>query len=268
MGRAFFVGLVAGIIAVCATGQKGPAQKPAAPAGNYNPARGRDRVPGDVWHKAVEVLEQPEWWLVLVAAATGYVVWCQAVQTKNAAEATSLSAGAFVNSERAWVLIEIREVPSFVPIAGGDDVFEVRPELFNHGRTPARITKMVIRQEQVRPPAEPQLRGTPGRLPETPVYPGGISGTWADANRILPPGAAVRLACARITSSELQDAYEGRMSQYVHGFVEYEDTLAGKRILHRTKFCALLWRDEPPEGPRNSYWVVAGRIPRDYIDAT
>jgi len=93
--------------------------------------------------------------LVVVAAATGGVIWYQAVQTKVAAEAARLNAQAVINAERAWVVVELhpfsrrdedgqwigeedgKRLTTEDIIAGKHMAYSLR--IRNMGRTPAQI---------------------------------------------------------------------------------------------------------------------------------
>lgn len=54
--------------------------------------------------------EEPEWWLVGVGIVTFIVIAWQAIETRVAAQAAAGSTQALVNSERAWLVVEILPV--------------------------------------------------------------------------------------------------------------------------------------------------------------
>src|SRR5882724_6063802 len=57
--------------------------------------------------------------------------------TKQSAEAAALNAEALINSERAWILVEIGEIPNFQPNPNKLEILWIRPMVRNYGKTVA-----------------------------------------------------------------------------------------------------------------------------------
>jgi hypothetical protein len=150
------------IIAICVSGQ--PYQAPASKAKESHP-KGQQTPPAPVHNQitdnqtknapndAPKWYASPEWFLVGVGIITFGVLCFQSVQTKkaaeaakNSAEAANKNANALINSERAWIMVDVRFGRSHgllheTPGAWGTEATsaELVVTLKNSGPTPAWV---------------------------------------------------------------------------------------------------------------------------------
>jgi hypothetical protein len=126
------------------------------------------------------LLERPEWWLVGVGIITCIIIACQSWETGKAAQAAKEGAKAalqnaqsLINSERAWVLVELKEMmdgaEGFPFITQGQSAetgpstrFHANIILTNEGRSPCWITDVRLKFEIVESlPEEPDFASQP-----------------------------------------------------------------------------------------------------------
>jgi len=88
--------------------------------------------------------------LVIVGAVTCFVIAWQSFETRRAVQASKVSADALINSERAWVTVDLDKVPGIGTVSEGshrdssgemshDTSVRVRCICSNHGKTPAKV---------------------------------------------------------------------------------------------------------------------------------
>jgi len=136
----------------------------------------------------------------------------QARATETAANAANKSAETLVNSERAWVLVDIGRLPPFTPDPNQLQVLWIFPTIKNYGKTVARI-KRVAGVIKLIPEGE--------KLPVVPEYPIG-QGFDLRVDTVLPPEVPVRPRLA-VTGNEFIRVQNGELQLIVHGLVEYFD---------------------------------------------
>ena len=106
----------------------------------------------------------------------------QARATETAANAANKSTEALINSERAWVLVDIGKLPPFEPDPNQLQVLWIFPTIKNYGKTVARI-KRVAGVIKLIPEGD--------KLPVVPEYPIG-QGFDLRVDTVLPPEVPVQ----------------------------------------------------------------------------
>jgi len=141
------------------------------------------------------------------------------------AAAAKASADTLVNSERAWVLVEIGELPDFQPNPGMLEILWIRPTVRNYGNTIARIKKIraVVR-----------LVPDGDTLPLQPEYPIGQGVDIQGINLIVPPATTAQPIKLGVNGDEFTQVRQSKTFLYLHGFIEYLDLSNSQR---RTAFC-------------------------------
>jgi hypothetical protein len=130
---------------------------------------------------------------------------------------------ALVNSERAWVLVEIGTLPDFSAVRPDTAaLLYIMPKIQNFGRTTARIMKICMRQLQVPKPDD---------LPLEPEYRGELSFDF-----VLPPNKPIQTMGVPITPQEYVEMREGKTVLYIFGYVSYVDIGSTERV---TRFCLI-----------------------------
>jgi hypothetical protein len=201
--------------------------------------------------------ERPDRLLVLVGLITCVVVMWQAWETRKSAQATEISAKAaersiecMIDSERAWVLVQIGQLPEFTPIPSQVQILWLQPILTNHGKTPARVTKISVRQDQV-----PNINA----LPSEPEYQNERS-----VDIILPPGANIQPENVGVNASDFAAITQGTSRLFVYGFVDYADF--GKKP-RQTRFC-LIYHVPHGFNPVPAGFYDYGNAPEAYTRCT
>jgi hypothetical protein len=213
--------------------------------GKPKPVRITELPPNDRWYKAYVIT-------TMILVGVGIVGVVMAYRTLKAIERQGR---AMMNSERAWVVVTISKTSLPRMWGATDPWLKLRPVLTNHGKTTARIIRVVARWEAIRQ----DKPGIPAQLPTTPAYADDASIWKLEISLILPPNAPGQPMTVWIPARDLQRAKAGVHSLYVHGFVEYRDTV--KDELHRTRFCYIWWEDPPG-------FTIAGITPPAYLEAT
>jgi hypothetical protein len=96
-------------------------------------------------------LTRPEWWLVILGFPTSFFIGWQALETKRAAHAELRNSEAFINAERAWIMVQLDPVPGQGGPFDGEEIIRdiithktgmtIRLICKNDGGTPAWITE-------------------------------------------------------------------------------------------------------------------------------
>ena len=208
------------------------------------------------WYAA---LERPDWWLVLIAAATGWAIFYQAKEMKAAtdvmrgqlkamkdqlgqmeatgkqtddlikhagdsAKAALLNATVLANSERPWVLIEESvALPSGAgAIRNGHIYFRAK----NYGKNPAQVTRHCC---------EPYFWPYGKELPAEPEY----HPTELKYPQYLVPGELIDVYdydCWSVMTDEFWDEMNKENQRLLFvGHVVYVDVITGEE--HETRFC-------------------------------
>jgi hypothetical protein len=161
-------------------------------------------------------IEYSQWALVFIAALTGWAVFNQARAATKAAKSAEASASALVNSERAWVMANVRLKPQLaISFDLRDAHIDIDIDLINAGRTPAWVyeqrVQMVIETD---PPLVPQF------LDGAVV----IDGTFP----VVQNQPAVTSAALVSAEGSIPDPSNG-MHIYIFGIVRYRDTFSPSR---------------------------------------
>ena len=166
-----------------------------------------------------------EWWLVLIAALTGIAIAYQAREMTRATEAMRDQIRHAINTERAWILVEIGELPSFEPDPNRLEFLWIRPTFKNCGNTMARIKaiRAVVR-----------LVADGEKLPQRPEYPLGQGADVKGIDLMLTPNFPIQPIKLGITGDEFSEVRRATKFFYIHGFIEYLDM---SKIERRTAFC-------------------------------
>jgi|SRR5579859_7198743 len=130
-------------------------------------------------------------------------------------------ADALINSERAWVLVSIENVPT--PTAN-DLGTMILPIVRNYGRTTARIVKFALRQQQF---------NRPDGLQAEPVYQGENA-----VDFILPPNTPIQPMSVGVSHHEYEAARNATSFLYVYGYIDYVDVGEKRR---QTRFCFMYY---------------------------
>jgi hypothetical protein len=170
------------------------------------------------WNAAVK---RPDWWLVLVAAITGALIFWQAWETRTAAEAALLQAKHLANSERAWIMANPGVIPDdFEPNPSIVQIMEVYPPITNCGKTMGRIIEGSIKTHAVVHSSE---------LPPEPQY-----DDILEFNIFIPQETTVQPLRTPIRLGDFID-YRGKRSiLYIYGRIIYLDFAEKRR---ETRFC-------------------------------
>ena len=148
------------------------------------------------------------------------IAWTQAKAAQASAEAARLNAQAVIDSERAWLVVEIGQLPDIVPKPNEVEILWLAPHIKNYGKTTARIEKISIRQHQI--PTKDTLPPEPEYLEETTV------------NFVLPPQVWARPWQLGIPTSDFYAIRQETISLYFYGYVDYKDLGKEQR---QTRFC-------------------------------
>ncbi|GAC1702247.1 MAG: hypothetical protein NVS9B4_07180 [Candidatus Acidiferrum sp.] len=144
--------------------------------------------------------------------------------SRKSANAAKLSSDALINSERAWILVDIGTLPPFDPSPNEVQILWVFPTVKNYGKTIARITR---------------IAGIVKLIPEgqdLPVVPEYTLGQGFDeqVDTVLPPQVPLQPRLA-ISGQEFISVREGKFSLFIHGFIEYFDGISEKK--RRSAYC-------------------------------
>jgi hypothetical protein len=168
-------------------------------------------------------------WLTNLAIAISSIILAryavvQAKASQRAADATKTSADALINSERAWIIVDIGKLPPFDPDPNQVQILWILPTIKNYGKTVARITRVAGILKLI-PEGE--------KLPATPEY---ILGQGFDdsIDIVLPPEVPIQPRLA-LNGDEFIKVRQGKFSLFVHGFIEYFDGISEKR--RRSAYC-------------------------------
>jgi hypothetical protein len=172
---------------------------------------------------------------------------------RDAADAAKASADAFLNSERAWILAVIGQLPEFNPTPDRIEILWVFPTLKNFGKTPARLKRVAGVVKLILPGQQ---------LPAVPEYPKG-QGFDDVVDIVLPPQGTMEPRLG-VSGGEFTTVRDGRATLYVHGFVEYLDVHDIKR---RTAYCfAYVIQSGYSPAPTGFYPFLTG--PPAYTECT
>lgn len=163
-------------------------------------------------------------WGIIVAIRTLRVLREQTEATRIAAEAAKASADALINSERAWVLVDIGRVPPFKPDPNQLQILWIFPTIKNYGKAVARI-KRVAGIVKLIPEGQ--------SLPVVPEYSPG-QGFDDQIDIVLPPEVPMRPRLS-VSGDEFIKVQNGKVSLFVHGFIEYFDGVSGQ--MRRSAYC-------------------------------
>jgi hypothetical protein len=172
---------------------------------------------------------------------------------RDAADAAKASADAVRNSERAWILASIGNLPNVNPTPNSVQVLWIFPTLKNYGKTPARI-KRIAGVVKLIPPGQ--------QLPAVPEYPTG-QGFDERVDLVLPPEGQMQPRLG-FSAQEFIEVQNGSQTLYVHGFVEYLDV---HDIERRTAYC-FSYVIQSGYSPAESAFYPFLAAPRAYTECT
>jgi hypothetical protein len=165
------------------------------------------------WHDAIAPPTWSNWGLVLVGIGA-------TVAALLTLRGINLQAKAMINSERAWLVVEIGQLPEIVPQPNSVQILWLAPHIRNYGKSTARIERVSIRLHQI-PSAN--------SLPPEPEY-----SVAANVNFVLPPTVWARPWQLSIPTSDFYAIQQGTSTVYFYGFVDYRDLAKDQR---QTRFC-------------------------------
>ncbi len=176
--------------------------------------------------KAPEENAAAEWTLVFVGIFTAAIIAWQAWETRRSVNAMQEQSRHIVNTERAWALVEIGEIPEWSPEPNRVEFLWIRPTIKNCGNTMARI-KTIRAVVRLVPDGE--------RLPQIPEYPLGQGMDLKGINLILIPNIPIQPIKLGISAEEFIEVRRSEKFLYIHGFIEYSDIMSPTE--RRTAFC-------------------------------
>jgi hypothetical protein len=202
-------------------------------------------------HEAEDGKPNVAWWHVLITWPEGITTWAviltlgaitwqaflmrlHADHFEKLAEATKTQAEHFLASERAWITAE---AVNFEEPAPKSSIIWIEVPITNHGKTPARVKRVLVTPQFIPVPPN-SVAGTPGKLPEHPDY-----SNWnrrmdlAGYDLIIAPKETLRHIHIHIFPNELGEIMTREVTLYVHGTIEYTDTIGTD--LHKTCFCSI-----------------------------
>jgi hypothetical protein len=216
----------------------------------------------------------PEWALVVVGIITFIIIGLQTRATanaaktmrdslplqKSAAKAALLNAQAIINSERPWVMVQVKEVPiedveHYHGNLFGKNGFQLT--IFNYGKTPAHLLDFKeLRFDVLEHPDED--------MPIPPQY-----GASSPTKRFLAPTDSLPIGHPfhphnvrlRIMAERLQKGETTQGDLVVYGLIEYSDGVSTSTF--RTAFC---YRHDHAPASITGSLVPCG--PREYNDYT
>jgi hypothetical protein len=185
------------------------------------------------------------------------------IQTRH----TARNADALVISERAWVQVEF--ITNKTHYALSNSLHDPRtyiyvwPMIRNYGKTPAQVSKIVIRTHQLPKTSDPHI---PPRLPDAPLYDAPQTITQI-ADYLVPPNLGINPIPVPIAVADIPAIYSRDVFLYLYGYAEY-DRIGGKDKA-RTKFCYLYWVPYGHGDPQfEEEFILSAIVPRAYIEAT
>ncbi len=153
-----------------------------------------------------------------------------------------------INSERAWLMVEIGNLPSFDPAQGG--ILNLIPRIKNFGKTEGRIKRISIRLHPV---------PTIGGLPPEPEYL-----DEGNVDLILQPTIWVRPWNLALPMSDFIPIHAEAAFLYFYGYVDYIDFGEQQR---QTRFC-FIYTILSPFNPDPSGFYPAANVPETYTRCT
>jgi hypothetical protein len=173
--------------------------------------------------------KKSKWVIVFVTAAYAVVTFITLLAILYQASIASKAVKFQMDAERARLLVTIGVLPNFIIDPSKVQIMWLHPEVQNHGRSPATITKMRLRAHQV---------ACMSGLPKEPVYDIRGNGTVKsfDGEAALPPGARVCPLEVGVDAHDFVKIRQGTSFLYLYGVVEYQD-IAKRNFF--TRFCFL-----------------------------
>jgi len=174
---------------------------------------------GAIWKQAREMREATQ-----AMQKSTEAIQRQALIMERQTVAAEKNVEAVINSERAWVLVDIGKLPPFKPEPNQLQILWIFPTIKNYGRTVARITRVAGIVKLI-PEGE--------KLPVVPEY---ILGQGFDEqiDTVLPPEVPIQPRVG-VSGDEFIKVQEGKFSLFVHGFIEYFDGVSEKQ--RRSAYC-------------------------------
>lgn len=180
------------------------------------------------------------------------------------ASAAKASADAYAVSERAWIQVVLSKPPMLWTEPGKQTLRGwVAPNVMNVGRTPAKITKIVVVPYVIRKPLG-RIENMPPELPPEPVY-RGKGAIGIERNAILAQSMGITPLTAEIPEEDVPEIIKRNRTLYVYGYVNYRDILDNA---HETRFCQIYWVKSAPEDATPEGFMEAGNTPAAYTRST
>jgi hypothetical protein len=166
----------------------------------------------------------------IVGVAGGIVGLCiliwQSVLLRKAANAAKESADSLKDTERAWIIGSLENLPSEPGFSNGLEVFWIMPVFRNYGRTPGTILNIKLRLHYL-------AKGE--KLPDEPLYEGDSVRTRTfEGELVLPPKIPVQPISVGTTGGDFWQIRKNGEQLFIYGVVHYRD-VAGRPFFSR--FC-------------------------------
>jgi hypothetical protein len=180
---------------------------------------------------------------------------------RQSAEAASRNAETLVNSERAWVQVEVIGDAHWVENPGGSSRIWFRPLLKNFGRTPATVEFMVVR-----PHLMPRDESFP-EPPQLPLEPDYVSpqSAFTDRHAFLPPAMGINPLAIAISDVDFEAMKRREIFFYVYGQIFYRDISGEAR---ESRFCNLYWIPPDENHPAPEGFMTTGNTPNAYTECS
>lgn len=182
--------------------------------------------------------------IAAVAAIWAVIYTRQAARAAaKAAEAAKDSAKAFIDSERAWVLVEH-------DANGQNTSNSIIFTAVNYGHSPAEILWFIGKSSELKPDKE---------LPRIPNYSepdlSFVHRHWVPQGKPMLEKVYVADLAYTQNLKVLEDIQLRRQKLWIYGIVRYKDTVSDS--VHETRFCYSLANLSPPrlimDGPNSDY---------------
>jgi hypothetical protein len=195
---------------------------------------------------------------------------------ETSATAAKNSADILVMSERAWVEVHITKEPEVQATTarakdGGPGPTTYQrvwfwPDVINVGRTPAKMTKIVIVTCEIPKPLGIHSQ-MPPELPKQPRYDADEQrrAIGIERDMMLAPKMGVTPLPIEVKGQEWERIMSRKSTLYLYGFVDYLDVVNKP---HQTRFCEMYWVPFSRDDPNPPGFIVAGNTPAAYTECT
>jgi len=147
---------------------------------------------------------------------TGFVIAWQSNETRTAAKAALTQSEIAMNSQRAWIMGTLENIPEWSPSGQFLEFMDIAPIFRNYGETPGKIVSVLLRVQHL---ADDE------QLPESPQYKGEIweSSAFYGEVDLMPKNMTVQPTSVRLVGATFINVKNSRLRQFVYWVVNYDD---------------------------------------------